>query len=67
MEKVSIELSEEEAAKFLKFQEHYDLFSVLLDGGAFNTRSGYVSLMFNGDGRLMEIRKEIRTYHNQKT
>ena len=64
MANIRIELTDEEAERYKFFQQHYELFRTLLDGGVFNTSSGYVTLMFNGEAKLMEIRKEIRTYRN---
>ena len=69
MNKVIVELDEADALLFRRFREHQDVFNELLKGDVFNTRSGYVMLMFNADARLMEIRKNqeirIRAYYQE--
>lgn len=51
-----IELNDQDAEKFLKFIEHYDTFSVLLDRGVFNVKNGSVVMDFDKNGTMQTIR-----------
>lgn len=57
MDKIAVYIVDEDAKKFLLFQEHYDLFSLLLERGVFNQRNCTVSLDFDKDKTLQSIRR----------
>lgn len=59
---VTILLPELEAKKWLMFQQHYDVFSILVDRGIFDTRNGNVELHFNEHGIVGSIIKHEMIY-----
>lgn len=52
---VSVEMTEDEASRFIAYQQYHDIFNVLLDNGVFDTKNGSVVLHFNFQGQLMKI------------
>lgn len=54
----SIELTDEEAQRFLLFQKHRDIFDAVIEARLHELRRGEAVLSFNHDGHLMHI--EIR-------
>lgn len=54
---VAIYLPDAEAQKFLQFQQHYELFNLLLEKGVFNIRNGSISLHFDQNGVLQVIQR----------
>lgn len=56
--KINVELTEEEATAFVLFRQHQDLFLLLLKEGVFDVRNGKVVLHFNND-QLSMIEKEF--------
>ena len=56
MQKINIELTEEEAIKFRKYMENYDTFNLLCERGVFNIKNGSAVLDFDSKGILRDIR-----------
>ncbi len=54
---IAIYLPDEEAKKFLVFQEHYDDFCTLLNSGVFNVRNGAVTMHFDQFGSINLIQR----------
>lgn len=52
---VTIFLPEEEAKKWLLFQQYYEMFSTLVDKGVFETTNGSTTLHFDSFGTLQSI------------
>lgn len=52
---IVVELSNEDAALFVQFRKHQDIFRTLLENGVFATRNGKAILNFNADGVLTRI------------
>jgi len=57
-EKIAIYVPDEDAKKFLKFQEHYDLFTLLLESGVFQQKNAAIILNFDEHGILQAIDRE---------
>ena len=62
IEKIAIYIPDEEAKKFILFQKHYSLFSILLEKGAFDVKSGSVQLNFDHNGLLQTIQRSDFLY-----
>ena len=62
---VAVYLPDEDAKKFLLFQEHYDLFSLLLERGVFEQKKASVILDFDHTGMLQSIRRNDFMYSRQ--
>lgn len=52
---ITLLLPEEEAKKWLLFQEYYETFSLLVENGAFKVKNGNVVLNFDLNGTLKSI------------
>lgn len=52
-----VELTDEQVALFLLFQEHYDSFGFILGSGILDIRGGSAELHFSDDGRLLLIKR----------
>lgn len=65
MNKVNVELTEEEAALFVLFRQHQDFFLLLLKEGVFDVRNGKVVLHFNND-QLSMMEKEFISWRRIK-
>jgi len=57
MDKVAIYIPDEEAKKFLLFQEYYDEFCLLLDAGVFKIRNGSAVIHFDKKGDIKTINR----------
>ncbi len=55
-------MPDEDVKKFLVFQEHYDVFSLLLDRGVFNIRNGSAALHFDANGILQAVQRADYIY-----
>lgn len=55
--KVAVYMPDEEAAKWLQFQHHYDTISILLESGALEVKNGSVILHFDAHGTLNAINR----------
>jgi hypothetical protein len=62
MELIKIELTNEEALMFRKFQEHYEDFALLYEAGVFNVKNGHAVLNFDSNGTLITIEFKILGY-----
>lgn len=62
MTKTEIQLTEEDAKAFIKFQKHYALIMALDDLGAFEVLNGSVEIHFDDHGRvgLINIHRHFR-------
>lgn len=56
-EKIAIYVLDDEAKKFMLFQQHYELFSLLLEKGVFDQKSAAISLHFDHLGTLQTIQR----------
>lgn len=54
---IAIYVPDEEAKKFLLFQEHYDEFCLLLESGVFDVRNGSVTLHMDKQGSIKAINR----------
>ena len=59
---ITIELTNEDAELFKRFREYQDIFQIILEAGVFDTKLGVVSLSFNRERVLTQIKKDILTY-----
>jgi len=57
MNEITIQLTEEEAFKFIEFQKNYLNFMLLVEKGVFNQRNSAVTLHFDKDGTLQTIQR----------
>jgi len=57
MDKVAIYIPDEEAKKFLLFQEYYDEFTLLVDAGVFKIRNGSAVIHFDKKGDIKAINR----------
>jgi hypothetical protein len=65
MEKIAIYIPDEDAKKFILFQKHYDLFTLLLDKGIFDQKNCAVTLHFDSGGVLKTIQRNDYLYSRQ--
>ncbi len=56
-QKIAIYIPDEEAKKFLLFQQHYELFTLLLDKKVFEQKNASVILNFDHLGDLQTIER----------
>lgn len=61
-EKIPIYMPDDQVKKFLEFQEHYEIFKLLLDRGAFEQKNCTVLLDFDRFGVLKSIRRNDFLY-----
>lgn len=54
---VAVYIPDEDAKKFLLFQEHYETFCLLLDRGVFQQKNAAISLHFDQNGTLQTIQR----------
>lgn len=54
---IKIELSEEEAKMFVKFQKHFSFVQLLESIKAFDMRSGSLTINFDGLGQIVSLQK----------
>jgi hypothetical protein len=57
MEKIAVFIPDEEASKFLLFQQYFNPFTVMLDSGVFTIRNGSAILHFDSQGELQAINR----------
>lgn len=62
---IAIYIPDEEAKKFLLFQEYYDLFATMLEHGAFTVKNGSVTLHFDKQGKLKAINRADILYSSR--
>lgn len=62
-EELTIFLLPPEAQKFVEFQQHYDLFNLLMSHGVFNVRNGSVALHFDANGTITTIQRADLLYN----
>lgn len=67
MEQIAVYVADEEAQKFLLFQQYYEPFTVLLDSGVFNIRNGSAILHFDNEGTLQAINRADVLYSRRHT
>lgn len=53
--KIALFVPDEEAKKFMLFQQHFEVFSTMLEQGVFSQKSSSVTLHFDPSGRLGAI------------
>ncbi len=64
--KIALFVPDEEAKKFILFQKHYAVFSVLLEQGVFDSKSSSVTLHFDQSGELGAIDKTSHSWNSRK-
>lgn len=64
-ERVTVELTKEEAALFVLFMKHYHSIGLLMKHGVLDMRLGNATLNFSKNGELMSIKKETFHYSNE--
>lgn len=64
--KITVEMTENEAELFVEFQKYRDVFQVLLNNGVFETRNGQAVLNFTPEGILADIRISTIAYKRNK-
>lgn len=52
-----INLSDEDAEKFMQFMKHYDTFVVMLNAGVFDQKKATIALNFDHKGNLKSIQR----------
>jgi len=62
MDKIPIYIADDEAVKFLLFQEYYETFMVLINSRVFDVRNGSVTLNFDKNGTLKTINRSDILY-----
>lgn len=60
--KVAIYVPDEDATKFLLFQQYYDPFTVLVDNNVFEQKSATILLDFDHLGILQSVRRNDFLY-----
>jgi len=56
-EQITIFVEPIDVSKWKIFQQHYDVFTVLVDAGVFNTKNGSIALNFDSQGTLQNIQR----------
>jgi len=62
MDQIAVYVADQEAAKFLLFQEHFEPFSIMLDADLFSIRNGSATLHFDNNGTLQTINRSDVLY-----
>lgn len=60
-----LELSEQDAAKFRLFMEHYQEFELLLTAGVFDVRNGSAEVHFNNNGDIASIDIHAKVFRRE--
>ena len=55
--KIAVYIPDEDAEKFLLFQQYYATFSLLVENGVFDIRNGSAVLHFDKKGELLAINR----------
>jgi hypothetical protein len=63
--KIPVFMLNEEAKKFLLFQEHYDTFSTMLEKGVFNIKNGSAKINFDHNGVVTTIERNDIIYNRR--
>ena len=58
----NIELNKQEAEQFKTFRQYHDLFQKILDNNICDMKNGSVTLFFDKEGELRQIKKEYIAY-----
>ena len=61
-DKIAIYVPDEEAKKFLLFQEHFQEFTLMLESGVFDVRNGSVTLHMDKNGSIKAINRSDVLY-----
>lgn len=64
---VAVYLPDEDAKKFLLFQQYYDTFSILLENEVFKQRNATISLYFDEFGSLQTINRNDTLFRKSKS
>ena len=56
-DQIALYIPDEEAKKFLLFQEHYDRFTLMLEHGVFDVRNGSVTMHMDKNGAIKAINR----------
>ncbi len=57
MEKIAVYVADQEAGKFLLFQQYFEPFSIMIDADLFSIRNGSATLHFDSNGTLQTINR----------
>lgn len=61
-EKIAIYVPDEDAKKFLLFQEHFNAFNLMVKHGVFDVRNGSVTMHFDKTGDVKAINRSDVLY-----
>lgn len=59
---IPVFIPDADAKKFLVFQEHYDLFTLMLEKGVFKQKNAAITLNFDSNGTLQTIQRSDFMY-----
>jgi hypothetical protein len=65
MDKIAVYIPDEEAKKFLLFQEYYQEFCLLIDSGVFKIRNGSAVIHFDKRGEIKAINRSDILYSSR--
>lgn len=65
MTETVIQLTDEDAAKFVLFMKHYDMISTLVEKGVFEQKKAAITLHFDHNGTLQTIQRADFMYSKQ--
>lgn len=55
--KIAVYIPDEDAQKFLLFQQYYDIFTLMVESGVFDIKNGSAALHFDKNGELLAINR----------
>lgn len=59
---VAVYIPDDDVGKFMEFQQHYEIFSLLLDRKVFEQKNCTIKLNFDNKGTLQTIEREDYLY-----
>jgi len=62
---IALYIPDEDAKKFLLFQEYYDIFTTMVEHGAFKVKNGSVTMHFDKRGGLKAINRADILYSSR--
>lgn len=65
--KIAVYIPDEDAQKFLLFQQYYDVFSLMVESGVFDIKNGSAALHFDKNGELLAINRADILYSKRHT
>lgn len=65
-DKVTVDLTETEAASFLKWRENQANFEILAASGVFDIRNGSAEVHFNAEGQIASIEAHVKMFRRAR-